>query len=218
MPKNYIVEYEGVYGWSRSIDYKALYTEEAAVKLVKEGGRHSQTGLKYRAVRVLPRETEPTTILENVRVYLTSATFHTRGKGLGFYEWLADTGDAVDILDNATDQLTQPEPEPVVLIAIDLGELERRVLAGAIADGDIPKLLPFQTALGKGENHIHLINESAYVVTTNSHVVGEGDTLCARAGGARVFPYVNKSLYPVTCPGCLIKAKNLIVDKALGSL
>jgi len=64
-----------------------------------------------------------------------------------------------------------------------------------------------------GENHIHIQNASAYVVETNSHYVSETQTLCAKQGGTyRLAGYRSVQPSSATCPGCLIKAKTIIVN------
>lgn len=102
----------------------------------------------------------------------------------------------------------------VVVYVVDMREAEARVLMGSIADGDVQRLLPFQTSLGAGKTYVHIVNESAYIITTNHHEIHEGDTICARAAGA---DWQLDQRYTVpTCPGCLAKAKRVIVDHLLG--
>ena len=102
----------------------------------------------------------------------------------------------------------------VVVYVVDMRDAEKRVLMGSIADGDVQRLLPFQTSLGAGKTYVHIVNESAYVITTNHHEIHEGDTICARAAGA---DWQLDQRYTVpTCPGCLAKAKRVIVDHLLG--
>ncbi len=98
------------------------------------------------------------------------------------------------------------------LIVIDENRLEREVLKGSIADSDVQKLLPFHTKRVAGEHYIHIMNESAYVVETNSHAIYEGDTLCKRGGHSFYAGF--KGLTP-TCPGCLAKGKAIIVNHLL---
>lgn len=100
-------------------------------------------------------------------------------------------------------------PESVVVV-IDGERFEREVLKGSIEDSDVQKLLPFQTKRVYGNNYVHIENESAYTIETNSHYIHEGDTLCARQGLTRYAQYSPENV--VTCPGCLIKAKNIIVN------
>lgn len=105
---------------------------------------------------------------------------------------------------------------------IDFGAAERSVLSGAINNRDIQRLLPFQTTLLKGDNHVHIVNKSAYVIETNSHFVREGATLCARSKtfgrNAKFTVDVDGLICRVnfpsvaTCPGCLAKAKAFIVN------
>lgn len=104
------------------------------------------------------------------------------------------------------------EPEVTVYV-VDMRAAELRVLAGLIADGDVQKLLPFHTSLGAGKNYVHIVNESAYVIRTNYHEIEEKDTICARAAGA---DWKLDPRYTIpTCPGCLAKAKRIIVEHIL---
>lgn len=99
-----------------------------------------------------------------------------------------------------------------IVVVIDAKRLEREVLKGSIADKNVQKLLPFQTDITSGENYYHIVNASAYKVATNSHFIYEGDTLCRRYGTniARTL----RGTEP-TCPGCLAKAKAIIVQHLL---
>jgi len=99
-------------------------------------------------------------------------------------------------------------------VVVDEEILGREVLKSSIKDSDVQKLLPFQTSLGEGSNHIHIRNESAYTVETNSHFIHEGETLCQRAAWTPRIPYVHRQEVP-TCPGCLAKAKAIIVQHLL---
>lgn len=98
------------------------------------------------------------------------------------------------------------------VVVLDEDRLEREVLKGSIADSDVQKLLPFHTKRVAGEHYIHIMNESAYVVETNSHAIYEGDTLCKRGGQSFYAGF--KGLTP-TCPGCLAKGKAIIVNHLL---
>lgn len=100
-----------------------------------------------------------------------------------------------------------------MVVVIDGDKLERGVLKASIADGDVQKLLPFQTKLVVGENHIHIENASAYTAETNYHSVAYGDTICARQGQT----YAAVVAKVATCPGCLAKAKGLIVNHLLNT-
>lgn len=99
------------------------------------------------------------------------------------------------------------------VVVIDGDKLEREVLKASIADGDVQKLLPFQTKLVVGKNHIHIENASAYTAETNYHSVAYGDTICARQGQT----YAAVVAKVATCPGCLAKAKGLIVNHLLNT-
>lgn len=88
------------------------------------------------------------------------------------------------------------------VIVIDFDRLERDVM--------------------RGDNYVHIVNRSAYTVETNSHLVPEGAALCARKEMFRPsadFTIRNNGLVirldqhkTATCPGCLTKAKTVIVD------
>jgi hypothetical protein len=122
---------------------------------------------------------------------------------------------SIDIVDPSVDLLT-----PIAtVVVIDAAKLEREVLKASIADADIQRLLPFQTRLVMGENHIHIENTSAYTVETQYHLISEGDTLCVKVGqtyalGAYRSVQVSKV---ATCPGCLAKAKGVIVNHLLNT-
>ena len=107
------------------------------------------------------------------------------------------------------------EAAVAVVYVVDMAAAERRALAGAIADWDVQKLLPFQTSLAAGNNYVHIVNASAYTVETNHHTIEEGDTICYRAGGVK-WELSQDSDRVTTCPGCLAKAKRIIVDHLLG--
>jgi hypothetical protein len=99
------------------------------------------------------------------------------------------------------------------VVVIDGDKLEREVLKASIADGDVQKMLPFQTKLVVGKNHIHIENASAYTAETNYHSIGYGDTICAKQGQT----YAARVSKVATCPGCLAKAKGLIVNHLLNT-
>ena len=103
--------------------------------------------------------------------------------------------------------------EGQTFIVIDEARLEREVLKGSIADSDVQKLLPFQTKVGAGDTHYHIVNASAYVVETNAHAIYEGQTLCKRFGN--VYGDAVSRYQQPTCPGCLAKAKAIIVHHLL---
>ena len=157
-----------------------------AVRDAARAERESESGIKYRVVTVVPTPVPTPTVGELVDKVLAKATVYI----------------------------------------VDMRAAELRVLAGLIADGDVQKLLPFQTSLHKGTNHVHIVNKSAYTVETNYHTIEEGDSICYRAEsfkhnseynvrtglGSRI--YVDQ--YAVaTCPGCLAKAKRIIVEHIL---
>jgi hypothetical protein len=75
-------------------------------------------------------------------------------------------------------------------------------------------LLPFQTKIGVGDTYYHIVNASAYVVETNAHAIYEGQTLCKRFGN--VYADAARFVQP-TCPGCLAKAKAIIVYHLLAT-
>ena len=98
-----------------------------------------------------------------------------------------------------------------IVVVIDANRLEREVLKGSIDDRDVQKLLPFQTKVGVGDTKYHIVNASAYVVATNAHTIYEGQTLCKRFGNV----YGDTRYHQPTCPGCLAKAKAIIVQHLL---
>jgi hypothetical protein len=100
-----------------------------------------------------------------------------------------------------------------IVVEIDFDRLERDVLKGLIDDSNVQKLLPFKTDVEAGDTYNHIVNASAYTVETNSHFIHEGGTLCARAGGSF---RTHRDAKP-TCPGCLIKAKSIIVEHLIAT-
>jgi hypothetical protein len=88
---------------------------------------------------------------------------------------------------------------------------------GTIEEKDIQRLLPFQTRLAYGVNHIHIVNASAYPLTTTSSDVDveEGDALCYGTHGYRYDASPALRLATIvtvpTCPTCIVNAKHVIV-------
>jgi hypothetical protein len=133
-----------------------------------------------------------------------------------------------ELLEKVTERVIVTEDS--IVVVIDGDKLEREVLKGSINDSDVQRLLPFQTSLGRGAQHRHILNASAYTVETNAHFIEEGDTLCKRAaytpellgyylvGGAanQNGSLSSQAKRPTaTCPGCLAKAKSIIVNHLL---
>jgi hypothetical protein len=114
-------------------------------------------------------------------------------------------------LEKAIVGVVQIHDETIVII--DEDRLNREVLKGSIANRDVQKLLPFQTAIGVGDTYYHIVNASAYLVETNCHTIYEGETLCKRFGNDGWSDSARFAL--PTCPGCLAKAKALIVHHLL---
>ena len=101
-------------------------------------------------------------------------------------------------------------------IVINVDRLECEVLKASIKDWDVQKLLPFQTTLGRGIHYTHIVNASSYDVETNYHVISEGETICKRHGGEDSLWAIGTAVTPL-CPGCLAKAKAIIVAHLLNS-
>jgi hypothetical protein len=108
--------------------------------------------------------------------------------------------------------VVQIQDETIVII--DEDRLNREVLKGSIADSNVQKLLPFQTKIGVGDTKYHIVNASAYVVSTDRHTIYEGQTLCKRFGN--MYGEAARFAQP-TCPGCLAKAKAIIVYHLLST-
>jgi hypothetical protein len=101
---------------------------------------------------------------------------------------------------------------PNFIIDVDaLAAFIFKQLKASVAAEDIQSLLPFQTALELGDTHVHITNLSAYPVATKYHVITFGETLCKRAAMPR--GEVRRAL--PTCPGCLAKARGVIVNSLL---
>jgi hypothetical protein len=72
--------------------------------------------------------------------------------------------------------------------------------------------LPFNTVLRRGDNHVHIVNDSVYTVDTQHHTIFEGMSLCARH---RRFTKPLRIEDEATCPGCTSLAKGIIA-RSLG--
>jgi hypothetical protein len=166
-----------------------------------------------------------TAFLESVLEYLSTQTYSTGGAGLRMGQWFNTVADARVIVKDAIKAVNTPKraKTPVekatvgvivtpfeTVVVIDGDKLEREVLKESISDLDIQRLLPFQTRLVMGENHIHIENASAYTVETQYHLISEGDTLCAKQG--QTYRTTTGVVKVATCPGCLAKAKGVIVN------
>lgn len=107
--------------------------------------------------------------------------------------------------------VVMPLAHGAVAIAEVSEAIVRESLKRDIRDTDLQALLPFQTSIVAGDTHFHIRNDSKYVVETKYHDIEQGDTLCARAKNN------DDVLYGVyaTCPGCIAKAKNVVVTHLL---
>jgi hypothetical protein len=170
--------------------------------------------------------------------HLQSQSYSDSGRGLSFQQWFKTLENSIEKLREAKSRVphvktpiekattvfdvvdaTNDVAESVgTLVVIDMQRLEREVLIGSIADADVQKLLPFANVIGDGENFRHIINKSAYVVETNSHVIAENETLCKRAGKTWETYYGSDAVSVATCPGCLAKGKAVIVNHLLKTL
>lgn len=109
-------------------------------------------------------------------------------------------------------------PEGIAIAIVDVDALREALakyifqqLKASVAAEDIQSLLPFQSGLELGDTYIHVTNESAYPVFTKYHVVGNGDTLCKRGTDSRG----TVSGAEPTCPGCVAKARGVIVNNLM---
>lgn len=108
-------------------------------------------------------------------------------------------------------------PEGIVIEIVDINAVRTALakfifdqLKASIAAEDILNLLPFRSAIVFGEHHTHIQNDSAYPVYTKYHVIGRGDTLCAKVGQTYFPTRVTPS-----CPGCIAKARGVIVNNLM---
>ena len=83
-----------------------------------------------------------------------------------------------------------------------------RDIRDSIADEDVRDFLKFRTSLGKGDNHVHIVNSSAFTIETDRHVIENGDTLCAKRNSTDL---VDDVYYEASCPGCLAIGKGIAV-------
>lgn len=97
------------------------------------------------------------------------------------------------------------------LVTVDAVGIVRESLKARIQDTAVREYLPFLTSVSDGLNHFHIRNDSAYPVDTKYHTIEQGDTLCGRGGDNN---YTVSHVSP-TCPGCIAKAKNIIVTHLL---
>jgi len=106
-------------------------------------------------------------------------------------------------------------PDGVVIRVVDLDAIREALaryifqqLKASVAAEDIQSLLPFQSGLELGDTHVHITNLSAYPVETKYHTITFNDTLCKRGTEPRG---VVTGAEP-TCPGCVAKARGVIVN------
>ena len=212
-------------GWTQSSSDPNTSTSREAQDIVANGNaseKNQKLDLRYRAVLV----PEPVKYIVEVDTKYVSEgvwDFRQSFNDSKEYDTYSEAAAAVRVQQQKPAALKGnthyrvgtigvPEPEVTVYV-VDMREVERRVLAGLIADEDVQKLLPFKTRRVWGNTYVHIENASLYDVSTNHHTIGEGDTICFRSGETRSAS--RKGLVP-TCPGCLAKAKRIIVDHILG--
>jgi hypothetical protein len=100
---------------------------------------------------------------------------------------------------------TAREKQPITYTRVIV--VDTREIKDAIEDDDVQAFLKFHTTLGRGENFIHIVNDSFYKIETERHTIGRGDTLCAK----RNYTCSVGPSNTVTCPGCLAIGKGLAV-------
>ena len=173
-------------------------------------------------------------ILDSIQDHINRRKYKNDGKGLRFDQYITTQLDTDRILNEAREDVNAPTTALDVkaliqlwmdasdwadsIVVIDtvteeeyvaqLRKMAFKVLKATIEDGDVTRLLPFQTSLELGETYVHIVNESAYALETKYHVIEQGDTLCARGGRPRGTVTGSSA----TCPGCLAKGKGAIVD------
>jgi hypothetical protein len=193
----YVIEIERRNGWGRSRIYSSVYSYDAAKKIV---GNNANLNI----YRVTPL-TKPVKVPK-----LVDGDVWTSRKAVE-----ASPKPAPTPLEKAVVE-TGFSSAGKFYVVIDGAKLEREVLKASIKDGDVQKLLPFQTTLGRGNNYTHIVNTSSYDVETNYHVIGEGETICKRHGGEESLWAIGTAVTPL-CPGCIAKAKAIIVAHLFNS-
>jgi hypothetical protein len=170
-----------------------------------------------------------TEILDDSIRYFQKQSFAETGKGLTFKQWVDAIVPTLQILREAKARVKKAPKIAIerastvfnivdekgdlnnilgTFVVIDEARLERELLIDSIKDEEVQKLLPFNTYVSLGRNYRHIANASAYDVTTDSHVIREGETLCKRGEGAGPYRVFNHA----DCPGCLVKGKAIIVN------
>lgn len=102
------------------------------------------------------------------------------------------------------------EVESLEFIVAVLRKFIVDTLKATIEDADVIALLPFATTIACGNTQNHIINMSVYPVSTKYHTITKHQALCGREN---TF-YRGFGAEP-TCPGCIAKAKGVIVNNLL---
>lgn len=105
------------------------------------------------------------------------------------------------------------DTENLEAVIASLRKLIVNTLKATIEDADVLALLPFASAIACGDNYNHIINLSAYPVTTKYHTITKHQALCGREK-----TYYRGIGAEPTCPGCIAKAKGVIVNNLLQRL
>jgi hypothetical protein len=183
---------------------------------------------------------EANLVLDHVRWYLGKHSYSKDGAFLSFQGYLAMMIDASQILNDAQASVNEVDDDINAIKSMMF-----KVLVASVEDENVQAILPFQTSLREGNTFTHIVNESFYDVQTNYHSIEQGDAICGRGGSfdesarfrlyadirRKTVPQVkNKIAYNTpqynapqyidqhtvpTCPGCLAKAKRIVVKHLL---
>jgi hypothetical protein len=169
-----------------------------------------------------------TEILDDAVKYLHGQSYTASGQRLSFPQWFKNLENAIEILREARSRVRNSPKIAIerastvfnivdekgdlnnilgTYVVIDEARLEYELLIDSIRDEEVQGMLPFFTRLEYGNNYVHITNASPYLAVTNSHDIAKDETLCKR--GERSIPTI-KTI--PTCPGCLVKAKAIIVN------
>ncbi len=118
------------------------------------------------------------------------------------------------------------ETENLEAVIASLRKFIVTTLKATIEDADVIALLPFASAIACGDNHNHIINMSAYPVSTKYHTFTKHEALCGcwkpsswvswwKPASTREKTYYRGLGAEPTCPGCIAKAKGVIVNNLL---
>lgn len=168
---------------------------------------------------------EANLVLDHVRQYLGKHSYSKDGAFLSFQGYIAMMISASQILNDARASVNEVIVVDADTLRASIKSMMFKVLVASVEDENVQAILPFQTSLRKGNTFTHIVNESFYDVQTNYPSIEQGDAICGRGGSfdphaayrIRTTPvsvHIDQHTVP-TCPGCLAKAKRIVVKHLL---